>query len=136
MVDTYICMYYLSCAKKLIWLNIVMKKILIEAYSEKEKVLRLGQVNSTPIFLYNNPHNIQCCFELMCYLLDCIPFWIHHKLHCHQIENESKPHCLKRHGWVELNYHNTFRSWVMYLNHHHKWSRNHNWKNQDVCFSH
>ena len=92
------------------------------------------EMKSTPTILYNNPHNIQCCFELMCYLLDGILFWIQLLFDSRQIESESRPHCLKRHGWEELNHQNTFPSWVMYLNHHHKWSRNHSWKNRLFVF--
>ena len=53
-----------------------------------------------------------------------------------QNETESRPHCLKRHGWEELNIHNTFPSRMMYLNHYHKWSKNPSWKKTLVCFSH
>ena len=94
----------------------------------------MGILINNSAILYNDCHNIQCCFELMCYLMDCIPFWIHYKLHSHQIEIESRSHCLKRHGWEELNHHNTFPSWVMYLKHHHKWSRNPSWKNRVFVF--
>ena len=87
--------------------------------------------------ILKNYWNIQCCFELMCFacLLDCIPFWTH--FHCHynrQFQNEPLFLCLKICGLVELNHHNTFPSWVMYLNHHHKWSRNHSWKNRLFVF--
>ena len=103
--------------QKEFWLILYEKKINLE-------------MKSSPEILYNNPHNIQCCFELLCYLMDCIPFWIQYKLHNNQFENESRPHCLKRHGWEEWNHHNTFPSWMIYLNHHHKWSRNHSWKDR------
>ena len=85
------------------------------------------------IYLYD----VQCCLELMwfAYFLDCIPFWIQLLLHPRQNENESRPPCLKRHGLEELNHHNTFQSWVMYLKHHHKWSRNHIWKVIYLVFS-
>ena len=76
-------------------------------------------------------------FELVCfaYLMDCIPFWIQFLVQHYQIENESRPHCLMRHGWEELNHHNTFPSWMMYLNPHHKWSRNQSWKTGCLFFS-
>ena len=80
--------------------------------------------------MYLSPYYSQCYFKLMCYLMDCIPFWIQLLLHSHQIEIESRSHCLKRHGWEELNHHNTFPSWMMYLKLRHKWSRNPSWKNR------
>ena len=54
--------------------------------------------------------NGQCCFELLCfaYLLVGIPFGTRLLYHYNQIENESISYCLKRHGWEELNHHNTF----------------------------
>ena len=79
------------------------------------------KMKSTPT-IFNN-------FELLCYLMDCIPLWIQILFQSSQNENESRPHCLKRLGLEELKYHNTFPSWAMNLNHHHKWSRNHSWKN-------
>ena len=84
----------------------------------------------------NNLHGIQFCFELMwfTYLLDCIPFWIQLPFHPCQNQNESRPHCLMRHDWEELNHRNTFPSWVMYLKHHHKWSKNPSYQKISCCF--
>ena len=64
------------------------------------------------------------------YLLHCIPIWIQMKCLTHPNKNEWIGGCLKWFGWVELNDHNTFPSWMMYLKHHHKWSRSHSWKNR------
>ena len=77
-------------------------------------------------------------FELLsfAYLLDCIPIGIQLLYKDYQLENESRPHCLKRYDWEELNHHNTFLLWVMYLNPHHKWSRNQSWKNRFFCCAH
>ena len=95
-----------------------------------KKRIKWRKFSKFSIYLY-------ICLKLMCfsYLLDYIPFGIHYKCSSYQIENESRPYCLKRHGWEELNHHNTFPSWMMYLKHRHKWSRNHSWKMVSLLFS-
>ena len=51
--------------------TLLLKKVNWSMYIKKKKKCWSGQVNSAPIFFYNNPHNIQCCFELMCFT-----YWI------------------------------------------------------------
>ena len=66
-------MYYLICANEayVTKYTLLLKKVNWSRYIKRTKKCWSGRVNSTPIFLYNNPHVIQCCFELMCFT-----YWI------------------------------------------------------------
>ena len=68
-------------------------------------------------------------------LMDCIPIRIQYMYYSHQSENESRPDYLKKNGWeelngIQLNHHNMYQR----MNHRHKWSKNHSWKNRLFIF--
>ena len=68
------------------------------------------------------------------YLLHCIPIWIQLLCQTHQNKNEWRGGCLMRFGLVAGNHrcsHNTTPAWVLYLNHHHKFSMNHTWNQKN-----
>ena len=73
--------------------------------------------------------------NLLCmdsYLLHCIPIWIQFQYIYDKNKNERGVCCLKMFGLAARNHHNmNFQTWVMCLNHHHKFSRN-PW-NQKMC---
>ena len=76
-------------------------------------MLKSGWVNSTPTFLYNNPHNIQYCFELMCFT-----YWIVFHLEsssCHVIIR------LKLNQDLIAWWHMAGRNWSITILSHHGW---------------
>ena len=100
---------------KLIWLYIVIKKnVNWSMYiKKKEKVLGSGQVNSTPTFLYNNPHNIQCCFELMCFTYWMV-FHFESNFCCFSIRLKLNQDLI---AWRDM----AGRNWITTILSHHGW---------------
>ena len=117
----YMCMYYLVCA----YTFLIINGKLIEACSLRKKVLKSGWVNCTSTFLYNNPHNIQYCFELMCFTY-WIVFHLESSFCVRPIRLKLNQDLIAWRDMAGRNWITTILShhgWCMYLNHRHKWSR-------------
>ena len=108
-------MYYLICANEayVTKYTLLLKKVNWSTDIKKTKKCWSGRVNSTPLFLYNNPHIIQCYFELMCFT-----YWIVFHLEsssCHVIIR------LKLNQDLIAWWHMAGRNWSITILSHHGW---------------